>query len=131
MTDQFKEIFSLLDKEGGIHRGLNTGIFSQVYHGDQSTAMIARFEPHAGGRIHKHPHEQWGFVLEGSCVRVEGETETICKKGDFWVTKGGMMHTVRALEEGCVLLDVFAPARDDYRTEGEGFGNATYKGPNE
>ena len=122
-------IHSLHNHEAGIHRALNTGIFSQVFHGEQSTTMIARFEPNAKGRLHKHPHEQWHFVLEGSCIRVHGDEEIVCKQGDFWVTLGNTMHTVYALEEGLVLLDVFAPARDDYRVAGSGFGDADYQTP--
>ncbi len=121
-----KTIYNLNDEAAGILRNLNTGILGQVFHGEQSTAMIARFEPNAGGRIHKHPHEQWGFVLEGSCIRVENGVETHCHKGDFWVTKGGAMHTVIAGEDGLVLLDLFAPVREDYRQAGAGFGASAY-----
>ena len=121
------DLFSLYDLEAGIPRALNNGIKAQVFHGEQSTMMIARFGPNMPGRIHKHPHEQWHFVLEGSCTRVHEGEEVACKQGDFWVTLGDTMHTVVAGEDGLVLLDFFAPARDDYRQSGEGFGGATYQ----
>lgn len=122
------DVFSIHDTEDGIPRALSNGIKGQVFQGDQSTMMIARFGPNMPGRIHKHPHEQWHLVLEGSCTRVHEDVETECKQGDFWVTLGGTMHTVVAGDDGLVLLDFFAPARDDYRVAGAGFGNSTYKG---
>ncbi len=122
-----KDLFSVHDLEAGIPRALNNGIKGQVFHGDQSTMMIARFGPNMPGRIHKHPHEQWHFVLEGSCTRVHEGVEVECNQGDFWVTLGDVMHTVVAGDDGLVLLDFFAPARDDYRQAGAAFGNATYQ----
>ena len=121
------EIFNINDLKAGISRALNNGIKGQVFHGEQSTMMIARFGPNMPGRIHKHPHEQWHYVLEGSCTRVHEEEEVACKQGDFWVTPGNTMHTVIAGDDGLVLLDFFAPAREDYKQAGEGFGNATYQ----
>jgi len=125
--NQHDDIFSQYDLEAGIPRTLNSGVQAQVFHGDQSTMMIARFGPNMPGRIHKHPHEQWHFVLEGSCTRVHEGEEVFCKQGDFWVTLGDTMHTVISGDDGLVLLDFFAPARDDYREAGEGFGKSTYQ----
>jgi len=121
------EIHNIDDLTAGIARALNNGIKGQVFHGEQSTMMIARFGPNMPGRLHKHPHEQWHYVLEGSCVRVHDGEEVSCKQGDFWVTLGDTMHTVIAGDDGLVLLDFFAPTREDYKQAGEGFGSATYQ----
>ena len=126
MSD-INDLFNVEDLTAGIARALSNGIKAQVFHGDQSTFMIARFGPNMPGRMHKHPHEQWHFVLEGSCTRVHGDEEIACVKGDFWVTPGEVTHTVVAGDDGLVLLDFFAPARDDYRQSGAGFGDATYQ----
>lgn len=122
-----QNIFSQYDLGAGISRMLSSGVKAQVFHGEQSTMLIARFGPNMRGRIHKHPHEQWHFVLEGSCTRIHEGEEVACKQGDFWVTLGGTMHTVIAGDEGLVLLDFFAPMREDYKESGEGFGNSTYQ----
>ncbi|MCA9986083.1 MAG: cupin domain-containing protein [Anaerolineales bacterium] len=119
-----KVLDNIMNREGGIPRALNVGIEGRVYHGDHSTAMVAYFEPNAGGKLHQHPQEQWGFVIEGSGWRVHEDHEIPCQKGDFWVTPGGILHTVRAGAEGLVLLDIFAPAREDYRQSGAGWGDA-------
>ena len=122
-----KDIFNVNDLTAGIPRGLSNGIKGQVFHGDQSTFMIARFGPNMPGKIHKHPHEQWHLVLEGSCTRIHEGHEVACVTGDFWVTLPNVMHTVVAGDDGLVLLDFFSPRRDDYLQSGQGFGKATYQ----
>jgi quercetin dioxygenase-like cupin family protein len=45
---------------------------------------------------------------------IGGETR-IVRKGDGWMIPGGVMHSVRALEEGARALDIFSPPREDYK----------------
>jgi quercetin dioxygenase-like cupin family protein len=56
-------------------------------------------------------------------VRIQGGEEVAVTAGDFWRTPGGVEHSVRTDDEGAVVLDVFAPPRDEYRKAGEGFGD--------
>ena len=65
--------------------------------------------------MHDHPEEQWGLCLEGSGIRFQGGEEVAFSIGDFWRTPGGVPHTMRAGEDGCRVLDIFAPPRDEYR----------------
>jgi quercetin dioxygenase-like cupin family protein len=83
---------------------------------------VVRIAPHSEGTLHSHPEEQWGVLLEGECVRTQGGEEVAMKAGDFWRTPGGVTHTVRTGDVGAVVLDVFAPPREEYRKPGEGFG---------
>jgi quercetin dioxygenase-like cupin family protein len=63
---------------------------------------------------HQHPHEQAGYVLEGHLrLTVEGEAWEL-RPGDAYVLPGGTPHGAVAGPEGCVVLDVFAPPREDY-----------------
>ena len=63
---------------------------------------------------HRHPHEQAGYVLDGLLrLSVEGETWDLLP-GDAYVLPGGTRHGAVAGPEGCVVLDVFAPPREDY-----------------
>ena len=73
------------------------------------------------GTLHSHPQEQWGVLLEGELVRIQGGEEVHAKAGDFWCTPGGVEHSVRTGDVGATVLDVFAPPRDEYRKPGEGF----------
>ena len=114
--------FNLNDPEQGIKRELAPGITTRVFPGDQAMLSIVRLEPNAVGTLHHHPEEQWGVLLEGSAVRVQGEQEYEVSTGDFWRTPGDVPHTIRAGPEGATILDVFSPPRAAYTKPGSGFG---------
>lgn len=116
------EFHNLDDASDAIVRELAPGVMANIYPGDQAMFSVVTVEPGGEGVLHDHPQEQWGLCLEGSGVRVQGDDEVPFAKGDFWRTPGGVPHTMRAGADGCRILDVFAPPRDEYRVEGSGFG---------
>ncbi|UCH74643.1 MAG: cupin domain-containing protein [Rhodospirillales bacterium] len=118
-----KDLFNLHDMSQGIQRELAAGITTRIFPGDQAMLSVVRLEPNAEGTLHSHPQEQWGVMLEGSAVRTQDGHDFPVKAGDFWRTPGGAPHTVKAGPQGAVILDVFAPPRDEYRKEGRGFGD--------
>ncbi|HSM42996.1 MAG TPA: cupin domain-containing protein, partial [Afifellaceae bacterium] len=79
-------------------------------------------EPNAEGSVHHHPEEQWGVLLDGSGVRIQGGEEIQVEAGDFWRTPGGVPHGFRAGPDGARVLDIFSPPRAEYRKAGSGFG---------
>lgn len=117
-------VFNLFDKGLGIQRALAPGITTRVFPGQQAMVSVVRFEPGVTGVLHSHPEEQWGFLLEGECVRIQGDEAVPMKAGDFWRTPGGVPHTIRAGAAGAVVLDIFSPPRPEYTRPGEGFGAA-------
>ena len=121
-TKQPDWVFSLDDQAQGIARKLGEGITTRIFPGDQAMLSIVRIAPHSKGTPHSHPQEQWGVLLEGALVRIQGGEEVAMKAGNFWCTPGGVEHSVRTGDEGALVLDVFAPPRDEYRKAGEGFG---------
>ena len=121
-TKQPDWVFSLDDQTQGIARKLGEGITTRIFPGDQAMLSIVRIAPHSEGTLHNHPQEQWGVLLEGALVRIQGGEEVAMKAGNFWCTPGGVEHSVRTGDEGALVLDVFAPPRDEYRKAGEGFG---------
>lgn len=114
--------YNLHDMDQGIARELAEGIATRIFPGAQAMLSVVRLEPGAQGKIHNHPQEQWGVMLEGSATRIQGGEEHAVKAGDFWCTPGDVPHGIRAGAEGAVILDVFAPPRDEYRQAGKGFG---------
>ena len=50
------------------------------------------------------------------------------KAGRMILESGGVPHTVRAGPDGALILDIFAPPRDEYRTAGSGFGDGQQQG---
>jgi quercetin dioxygenase-like cupin family protein len=117
-------LFRLDDETAGVPRELAAGIRSRVFSGENVQLSVVRFEPHSAGAIHCHPQEQWGILLEGECVRIQGGVEVVARAGDFWHTPGGVVHGVRTGERPALVLDVFSPVRGEYRTAGTGFGGA-------
>jgi len=119
---QAAEFHNLHDVSQGIARELAPGVTTRIFPGEQAMLSVVSIAPGAEGTVHSHPEEQWGVLLEGSAVRIQGGEEIQVKKGDFWRTPGGVPHTMRAGPEGCQVLDVFAPPREAYRVAGKGFG---------
>lgn len=115
-------IFNLDDDSQGIARELGEGITTRIFAGEHAMLSVVRIEPHTTGRIHSHPEEQWGVLLAGECVRVQGGEEFLVRAGDFWHTPGGVEHGVRTGEHAATVLDVFSPPRPEYRKAGSGFG---------
>lgn len=119
---QSEHFHNLADVTQGIARELAPGVTTRIFPGEQAMLSVVTIAPNGEGTLHAHPEEQWGVLLEGSAVRIQGGEEIQVKKGDFWRTPGGVPHTMRAGPEGCQVLDIFSPPREAYRVAGSGFG---------
>lgn len=114
-------VFNLHRPDLGIPRQLADGISARVFAGQQAMLSVVTIEPHRTGTVHSHPEEQWGILLEGECVRIQGGEEFAMKAGDFWHTPGGVTHGIRTGASPALVLDVFSPPRREYRKAGQGF----------
>lgn len=119
--------FNLDDPTQGLYRELAPGVSARVFVGDHAMLSVVTLQPNASGILHSHPEEQWGVLLEGDGVRVQGDRETPVRVNDFWRTPGGVAHTLRAGPRGARVLDIFSPPREEYRTPGTGFGKDASK----
>ena len=106
----------------GISRNLAPGLDTRIFIGDQAMLSVVEFAPNSEGTLHSHPEEQWGIMLKGAGVRLQGGEEITVSEGDFWRTPGNVEHTFRAGPDGARVLDVFAPPREVYTKGGSGFG---------
>ena len=122
---QKSEFHNLDDAKDGLFRELGPGVTTRIFAGEQAMLSVVSIEPNATGTLHHHPEEQWGVLLEGSAIRVQGGEEIPVEKGDFWRTPGGVPHTMRAGPDGARVLDVFSPPRPEYKKPGKGFGSGT------
>lgn len=116
-----QNFFNLEDMSQGIRRELSPGLVARIFVGDNAMLSIVTLAPNASGTIHSHPEEQWGVLLEGTAVRIQGEDEVAVNTGDFWRTPGGMPHGLRAGATGARVLDIFSPPREEYKKGGKGF----------
>lgn len=119
--DKPETFYNFADLDRGITRTLADGIETRVFPGDQAMFSIVSFEPGSEGSIHSHPEEQWGVLLEGSGTRIQDGVDVPVGPGDFWRTPGDVEHGFRAGPHGAKVLDIFAPPREAYRSEGSGF----------
>ncbi len=69
--------------------------------------------------MHKHEHEQLGFVLQGKAKFTIGEETKIVEKNTFYKIPSNVEHGAEILgpEKG-VFIDIFTPIRKDF-LEGE------------
>ncbi len=90
------------------------GFRARMVHSDQMT--LAYWDVPAGAELpeHGHPHEQAVNVLSGRFELVIDGRAAVCGEGSVVVIPGGVRHSGRAVTD-CRILDVFVPAREDYR----------------
>lgn len=90
------------------------GITGHLIHTDALT--IADFRIAKGTVLpeHSHPHEQISTVLEGRFAFIVGGEESILFPGEVAVIPGNVVHSGTALTD-CRIIDVFSPAREDYK----------------
>ncbi len=114
--------YNLHDPNLGLPRILTEGVNARIVCGDRAMISVVRLAPNAKNAFHHHPEEQWGFLLEGSCVRLQGTEEVAMKPGDFWHTPATVPHGMTAGPEGALVVDVFTPPRSEYKKSGHGHG---------
>lgn len=115
-------------REGGILRQLAPGMVARIFPGVHVMLSVVTIEPHSTSPIHSHPNEQWGVCLEGEWIRIQDGVEHHVRAGDFWQTPPDVPHGGRTLGQRCVVLDIFAPPREEYRQAGEALGKASLVG---
>lgn len=103
---QKDEFHNLDNAADGLFRELAAGVTTRIFSGEQAMLSVVTLAPHAQGTLHHHPEEQWGVLLDGSAIRVQGGEEIPVKKGDFWRTPGNVPHTMRAGPDGARVLDI-------------------------
>lgn len=98
-------------EEGG--KGVTRRVLA---YSDDVMAVENTFEKGAVGALHSHPHTQITYIVSGVfefCI--DGEKK-IVRRGDTLLKTDGVEHGCVCLEAG-VLLDVFAPYRQDFVTD--------------
>jgi quercetin dioxygenase-like cupin family protein len=91
------------------------GVLARAVHGDLLSLAVVELAPGSVVPEHHHANEQLGLVLEGTLTfRVGDETREL-RPGATWSIPGDVPHEVRVGAEGAVVIDVFAPPRDDWQ----------------
>ncbi len=91
------------------------GVLARTVEGEKLSVAIVELDPGSIVREHSHENEQLGVVVSGSVTfRIGDETREL-GPGGTWRIPPNAPHEVHAGSEGAVVVDVFAPARDDWQ----------------
>jgi quercetin dioxygenase-like cupin family protein len=90
------------------------GFAMQSVTGGKLMANWVTIEPHREMPRHQHPHEQLGIMLDGALELTIGDETRLLRAGDAYTIPPHLPHHARTLDEGCVVLDIFTPPREDY-----------------
>lgn len=97
----------LTDLGGGVVRKV-------LAYSENLMSVELHFEKGAVGAMHRHPHEQIGYLISGSLLfKEEGKEDKILTSGDTYYVEPDVEHGVVAMEE-TMLLDIFTPMRKDF-----------------
>ena len=99
---------------------LAEGVRAYPLFGDGAMLNLVDLEPGAEVAEHSHPHEQLGLVLRGEITMIVEGVDHVLGLDDAYQIAGGTRHGARAGAEGCRVLDVFRPVREDYRERAGG-----------
>jgi unsaturated pyranuronate lyase len=94
---------------------LSAGYVARAIHGSRVTLAVVEIEPHATLPEHSHENEQLGIVLRGSVLFRVGKEEKAVEAGGTWSIPSDTPHFVRGGADGAVVLDIFAPTREQWK----------------
>lgn len=102
----FTEIASLPPTR--IWEGLN----ARVVHGRRVSLAVIELDPDSVVTEHSHDNEQVGVLVSGSLTFRIGEETRELRPGAAWCVPSNVPHDVVTGPDGAVIVEVFAPPRD-------------------
>lgn len=90
---------------------IGPGVTGRPLFGAGAMLNLLEFEPGGIVPTHSHEHEQMGIVIRGEKILVVDGVEHRLQRVEHSATCG---------PEGCLVLDVFQPVREDYRERWQG-----------
>ena len=95
-------------------REIFTGLHARLIHSERVTHSWVDVDAGATFPEHQHPHEQIVSVLSGELNLVVDGVAHKLKPGVVFVIPPNVRHSGGSTT-GCIVLDAFAPVREDYR----------------
>ena len=90
------------------------GVRVRRVQGDLVTLAVVELDPHAVVPEHRHLSEQHGLVITGQMDFRVGDERRTLGPGGTWRIRSDVPHEAHAGPEGAVVIDVFAPIREDW-----------------
>jgi quercetin dioxygenase-like cupin family protein len=109
--DTIKFFFNASNIESEIVEG---NIERFIYSGEHLQVIEYHFPPNKQFPVHKHEkNEQMGYLVSGKVGFMVGGEKKIMNPGDFYHAPVGVEHSAWTFDEPAVVLDFFAPPRED------------------
>lgn len=100
--------------ETGILQSAGEGVTRKILSYSENMMIVElEFKKGAIGALHKHEHEQIGYIIKGKLELIDEGEKTILSEGDSYYMAPGEEHGVTALEE-TKMVDIFTPMRKDF-----------------
>ncbi len=96
-------------------KDLMPGIVGYYAHGTNMTFGLVELKAGSNVPMHQHVHEQTTYIMEGQLDMVIGGENYSLTAGMYHVIPSNMPHSAVAKMD-CKVIDVFSPAREDYKT---------------
>jgi quercetin dioxygenase-like cupin family protein len=90
------------------------GFFSKLIHTETNTINFIEVKAGCILARHRHIHQQCSFVIEGKFELTVNDVPQILDPGLFAIIPSEAWHSGTAITD-CKLIDIFSPARDDYK----------------
>ena len=90
------------------------GIERRMVWGEGLMVCRLSFAPRVVTAVHTHPHEQFTLVERGQVRFTVDGAERVAKAGDVLYFPSNLPHGATTLDEPVVLVDIFAPVREDF-----------------
>lgn len=103
-----------IDEVKGEKLGENA-IRHMLVYSENLMLMYSEAKPGGPPFAHSHPHEQLGFILQGTSELTAGGETVILRAGSSFLLEPNEYHEVRSVgNETVKVLDIFHPYREDY-----------------
>ncbi len=107
---------SFVDLHGKRGKQLFEGVKAQVAWGDRLMLSLVTLGAGSTVPMHSHPHEQAGIVLDGELDFTIGKETRRLKAGDSYIIPGNVQHGCAACAGHALVLDIFSPVREEYKS---------------
>lgn len=77
--------------------------------------VLVEIKAGAAAPIHRHPHEQSGYILQGALKVTVENYEKILKAGEGYLVPPNVPHGVVVIgDTDALIFDTFTPVRQDF-----------------
>jgi quercetin dioxygenase-like cupin family protein len=90
------------------------GVLARSVHGSNVTLALLELDADSIVPEHAHANEQLGILLSGSLRFTIGGEARDLMPGAAWRILAHVPHSVEVGPDGAVVVEAFAPARDDW-----------------